>query len=974
MVLEESRQQVGKWVRMLDPRKWHLAHPNFITVHYMYIIGCTIIGSILIYPAGGLAYIDALFFTAGASTQAGLNSVNTNDILLYQQIVVMLLACIANPIFINSAVVFVRLYWFEKRFQHLVRESRSARRSRSRTFSKSKSEIDKIIDPGQLEKGVNGREIRVLHDTTTPNGMSGNTVQMSATEKRFVEKLGLGERSRSVSPTPESSNRGSNNSDEVVMDEKDRDGFQTAPQTPSTPPAPYLGLNPGLKREITFADEVSTPHAKQASDLPSVPEGTDMAKHIRFLEQQQRHAKDKEGTLRIPGPRDFDRGEMPAEVDSDDEDNLHQPLTRDTSDRPPATEQERARRLSIGSKKEGLNADDHPPRAITFNEPDHIPGRARAHMKAAENTDDAAANDAGFRQTLCKVKSNLTRRRGQSHSRSQGGGPNLESRNSIAKTFSSLTTARTRASLEDPMPYLSWQATIGRNSAFLGLTEDQRDELGGIEYRALKTLAKVLILYFVGFHLLGMVVYLPWILHTQGQLLPSSGSPILTYRQYVQSSGTNPVWWGIWTPASMFNDLGFTLTPDSMNSFNNGVLPLLFGSFLIIIGNTGFPCMLRFVIWVASILVPTGTGLWEELRFLLDHPRRCFTLLFPSKATWWLFWILAGLNGLDLIFFVILDLNDSAVTTLPAGLRVLDGWFQATSTRTAGFSCINLAALHPAIQVSYLVMMYISVFPIAISVRRTNVYEEKSLGIWGGEEEEGGEHSYVGQHLRRQLSFDLWYVFLGFFVICIVEGAQLANTNNYAFTMFSVLFEIVSAYGTVGLSLGYPNIDASFSTEFHVVSKLVIIAMMVRGRHRGLPYALDRAILLPSENLKDKDKALDRTPTMQRRMSVLDPSGRQQGSWEDGELDESGLPKQHSAAMAMSMGAGGEASPEGLRDTRKMRRRSSGLTNGSIASGREGGRGGLESGTQGWRERRKSFAAVLASGLSAGPSISRNYE
>jgi len=209
---------------------------------------------------------------------------------------------------------------------------------------------------------------------------------------------------------------------------------------------------------------------------------------------------------------------------------------------------------------------------------------------------------------------------------------------------------------------------------------------------------------------------------------------------------------------------------------------------------------------------------------------------------------------------------------------VLNGLFQATSTRTAGFSSVNLAELHPGIQVSYLIMMYISVFPIAISVRRTNVYEEKSLGIYGTAAEaeaDEKEPSYVSAHLRRQLGFDLWYVFLGLFIIAIAEGNRLANTNEYAFTLFSVLFEIVSAYGTVGLSLGYPNIDASFSAEFSVVSKLVIIAMEIRGRHRGLPYELDRAILLPSDSLHMKEDE-DASRRMQRRnssMSNMDGAG-----------------------------------------------------------------------------------------------------
>ena len=209
---------------------------------------------------------------------------------------------------------------------------------------------------------------------------------------------------------------------------------------------------------------------------------------------------------------------------------------------------------------------------------------------------------------------------------------------------------------------------------------------------------------------------------------------------------------------------------------------------------------------------------------------------------------------------------------------MLNALFQAVSTRVAGFASVNLAALHPGIQVSYLIMMYISVFPIAISVRRTNVYEEKSLGIYGSisdENDDEKEPSYIGTHLRRQLSYDLWYIFVGLFIIAVAEGHDLQNTNEYAFTIFSCLFEIVSAYGTVGLSLGYPNSNASFSAQFTVVSKLVIIAMQIRGRHRGLPYKLDRAILLPSESLHRKE-AEDASKRLQRRgsnISDLDVSG-----------------------------------------------------------------------------------------------------
>jgi hypothetical protein len=65
--------------------------------------------------------------------------------------------------------------------------------------------------------------------------------------------------------------------------------------------------------------------------------------------------------------------------------------------------------------------------------------------------------------------------------------------------------------------------------------------------------------------------------------------------------------------------------------------------------------------------------------------------------------------------------------------------------------------------------------------------------------------------------------------------------------VFSIFFEVVSAYVNAGLSLGHPSNSTSLSGHFTVFSKVVVCAMMIRGRHRGLPYALDRAIPLLSD-------------------------------------------------------------------------------------------------------------------------------
>jgi len=116
---------------------------------------------------------------------------------------------------------------------------------------------------------------------------------------------------------------------------------------------------------------------------------------------------------------------------------------------------------------------------------------------------------------------------------------------------------------------------------------------------------------------------------------------------------------------------------------------------------------------------------------------------------------------------------------------------------------------------------------------------ETKARVWG---------SYITGHLKRQLSFDIWWLALAVFFICVLERGKLLDPERASyFTVFSIIFEVVSAYGTVGLSLGVPNQNTSFSGAMGTASKLVLCSVMLRGRHRGLPAAIDRSVLLPGE-------------------------------------------------------------------------------------------------------------------------------
>lgn len=109
----------------------------------------------------------------------------------------------------------------------------------------------------------------------------------------------------------------------------------------------------------------------------------------------------------------------------------------------------------------------------------------------------------------------------------------------------------------------------------------------------------------------------------------------------------------------------------------------------------------------------------------------------------------------------------------------------------------------------------------------------------------------AGESLRRaagdMFSRDLIWLFLALLLITIAESNVLRDTPAPRYmSIFGIIFELCSAYGTVGLSLGFPGTVTSLSAQFGTFSKLVIVAVMLAGRHRGLPVAIDPAVYLPA--------------------------------------------------------------------------------------------------------------------------------
>lgn len=235
-----------------------------------------------------------------------------------------------------------------------------------------------------------------------------------------------------------------------------------------------------------------------------------------------------------------------------------------------------------------------------------------------------------------------------------------------------------------------------------------------------------------------------------------------------------------------------------------------------------------------------------------------------------------------------------------------------------------MPVLYIGLQVLYLIMMYISVYPVVITMRNSNVYEERSLGIYddgdpalkeqeqqanpfsSGHEpdkkqmlrrrqtaaaiskqlrrattfqgvgvprpqnqEETSRISFIGQQIRGQLAHDLWWLVLAILAVVVIETDHFLK-DPVTYSVFNILFEATSAYACVGLSIGLPNDSFSLSGGLHKGSKVVMCLVMLRGRHRGLPVAIDRAVRLPGDKLRkdeEEDTKIRRTKTMARMMS-----------------------------------------------------------------------------------------------------------
>eukprot|EP01018_Ginkgo_biloba_P019173 Gb_04157 [translate_table: standard] len=370
-----------------------------------------------------------------------------------------------------------------------------------------------------------------------------------------------------------------------------------------------------------------------------------------------------------------------------------------------------------------------------------------------------------------------------------------------------------------------------------------------LEYEALTYLNRIVVAYFVLVQIGGIILI---------QLYLCIDSEAV---QILRKSSINQTYFSVYNSLTSFGNAGFTLLDSSMIPFRGHAFILATLSIVILLGNTMFAPCLRMII---SLLHRSGSGAKRQIyAYLLEHPRKCYTHLFPRNQTLWLIVTVMGFNTTQCLFFCVLDWNSSSLKGLGPARKIVDAMFQSAATRNAGSNVVNLADLSPPMLVLFVGMMYIAVYPVYLTRQKTRAPAAEMVQC------DYYEDSKISVQSRKLLARDSAHLFIIVFIICIVEGDNIVH-DPLNYSIFNIIFEVTSAFGNVGLSVGYScslgntageasqaceDVPYSLSGKWSTGGKILILITMFLGRHRGLPDSIDSALLLPRSSNNEDDES-----------------------------------------------------------------------------------------------------------------------
>ena len=256
-------------------------------------------------------------------------------------------------------------------------------------------------------------------------------------------------------------------------------------------------------------------------------------------------------------------------------------------------------------------------------------------------------------------------------------------------------------------------------------------------------------------------------------------------------------WHAVFHSVSSFNNAGFALYTDSLMGFVSDPWICLPICAAIILGGLGFPVLRQLrrefrrpLHWTMN----TRIVLWATVTLLVLGTAYVLIMEWDNPAT---------LGGLD-----------------PAS-RILAGFFHAVQARTAGFNSVDIAQMHDETWLGTDVLMFIGGGPAGTAGGIKVTTFAVLFFIMLTELRGGTAVNVFGKRLSRAVHREAITVVL--VAIGAIMAGVIAILAITDLDLDQVLFEVISAFGTVGMSTG-------ITADLPAAGQLILVALMFLGR------------------------------------------------------------------------------------------------------------------------------------------------
>lgn len=265
------------------------------------------------------------------------------------------------------------------------------------------------------------------------------------------------------------------------------------------------------------------------------------------------------------------------------------------------------------------------------------------------------------------------------------------------------------------------------------------------------------------------------------------------------------LWQSIFHSVNAFNNAGFGLFSDNLVQYVTNPIVNFTVTGLIICGGIGYQVLMEIY-------------LWGRDRLSRNPRRHTFSLNFRVATSTTIALLMVG----TIAFFATEYHNPDTLGALSLPHKLMAAWFQSVTPRTAGFNTIDITKMTTAGLFITIAFMFIGASPGStgggIKTTTLRILLDCTKAVLQGKE--------VVLASKRQIPMALILkaisVLIGS-ILTVITATILIATTDPELNFINILFEVVSAFATVGLT--------AFGTgNLSVAGQLLIVVVMYIGR------------------------------------------------------------------------------------------------------------------------------------------------